>query len=64
MNDLMDFLTTSEAMIVYIVIGISCLLCLIIYIIDKSTVKRRQRHNTKELNKLVEIYKNDQTKEK
>ena len=54
MNDLMDFLTTSEAMIVYIVIGISCLLCLIIYIIDKSTVKRRQRHNTKELNKLVE----------
>lgn len=54
MEDLMDFLTSKEIIVVYIVTGLACLLCLIIYIIDKNHYKRKRRQNTKELNKLVE----------
>ena len=54
MNDLITFLTSTEIMVVYIVVGIACLLCFIIYLLDKSYYKRKRRHNTKELNKLVE----------
>ena len=54
MNDLLDLLTSSEAGIVYIVIGIASVLCFIIYLVDRNRVKARQKHNTKELNKLVE----------
>lgn len=54
MEDLMDFLTSKEIIVVYIVTGLACLLCFIIYIIDKNHYKRKRRQNTKELNKLVE----------
>lgn len=54
MNEIIEFLTSKEVIVVYIVAAIACLLCLIIYIIDKNYQKRRQRQNTKELNKLVE----------
>ncbi|MBQ2640297.1 MAG: hypothetical protein IJF92_06035 [Bacilli bacterium] len=54
MNDLVEFLTSTEIMVVYIVVGIACLLCFIIYLLDRSYYKRKRRHNTKELNKLVE----------
>ena len=54
MNELIEFLTSKEVIVVYIVASIACLLCFIIYIVDKNYQKRRQRQNTKELNKLVE----------
>ena len=54
MNDLMEFLTSKEIIVVYIVAAIACLLCFAIYLIDKNYYKRKQRHNTRELNKLVE----------
>ena len=54
MNDLVEFLTSTETMVVYIVVGVACLLCLIVYLLDKSYYKRKRRHNTRELNKVVE----------
>jgi CheY-like chemotaxis protein len=44
---------------VYIVAGCACLLCLIIYIVEKNNEKFRRRHNTRELNKLVEMVKEE-----
>lgn len=54
MNELIEFLTSQEIIVVYIVAAIACLLCFVIYLVDKNYYKRKQRHNTKELNKLVE----------
>lgn len=52
-NDLINFLTSKEIVVVYIVAAIACILCFIVYIIDKTYYKRKQRHNTRELNRLV-----------
>ena len=57
MNDLLEFLTSQEIIIVYIVAGIACFLCFIVYLIDKNNARFRQKHNTRELNKLVEKVK-------
>ena len=54
MNELIEFLTSKEIIVVYIVAAIACFLCFIVYIIDKTYYKRKRRHNTRELNKLVE----------
>lgn len=54
MNDLIEFLTSTEIIVVYIVVAVACLLCFIIYLLDKNYYKRKQKQNTKELNKLVE----------
>lgn len=54
MNELIEFLTSKEIIVVYIVAAVACALCFIIYLIDKTYYKRKQRHNTMELNKLVE----------
>lgn len=54
MNELIEFLTSKEIIVVYIVAVVACLLCFVIYLVDKNYYKRKQRHNTKELNKLVE----------
>ena len=54
MRNLINFLTSKEIIVVYIVAAIACFLAFIIYLIDKNYDKRKQRHNTKELNKLVE----------
>ena len=54
MNELINFLTSEEIMVVYIVIGLACVLCFIIYLVEKNTDKRKRRSNTRELNKLVE----------
>lgn len=54
MNELIEFLTSKEIMIVYCVAFLSCLLCVIIYIVEKNNDKFRKKQNTKELNKLVE----------
>lgn len=54
MNELIEFLTSKEIIVVYIVVAVACLLCFIIYLFDKNYYKRKRRQNTKELNKLVE----------
>lgn len=54
MNELIGLLTSKEIIVVYIVVAVACALGFAIYIIDKNYYKRKQRHNTKELNKLVE----------
>lgn len=54
MNDVIDLLTSSEMTIVYAVALVAFLLCMMIYIIDKGYEKRKKKHNTRELNKLVE----------
>lgn len=54
MNGLIKFLTTEEMLVVYALVGIASVLYLIIYILDKSYYKRKQRQNTKELRKIVD----------
>ena len=54
MNDLIEFLTSSQSIIVYIVASLACLACIIVYVVEVNNDKLRKRHNTKELNKLVE----------
>ena len=54
MNELIKFLTSTEVVIVYIVAGVLIALCLLIYAIDRGKEKRKKRHNTNELNKLVD----------
>ncbi len=58
MNEIIEFLTSQEIIVVYIVVGVALLLCLIIYLIDKNYDKRKRRQNTKKLNKLVEDVNN------
>ena len=61
--DLIEFLTSKEIIVVYIVALAACLLCFIIYLVERNNQKARQRHNTRELNKLVNEVK-EQTEEK
>ena len=52
--DIVEFLTSKEIIVVYIIAAVACLLCFIIYLVEKHNDRGRKRHNTKELNKLVE----------
>ena len=63
MNDVVEFLTSQEIMVVYIVAAIACILCFIIYLVDKSYYKRKRRQNTKELNRLVDNIEEELSKE-
>ena len=54
MSGLIDFLTTEEMIVVYALIGIASVLYFIIYFLDKTYYKRKQRQNTRELRKIVE----------
>ena len=54
MNGLIEFLTTEEMIVVYLLIGIASVLYFIIYFFDKTYYKRKQRQNTKELYKIVD----------
>lgn len=57
--DIVEFLTSKEIIVVYIVAAVACLLCFIIYLVEKNNDRGRKRHNTKELNKLVEQIKEE-----
>lgn len=57
--DIVEFLTSKEIIVVYIVAAVACLLCFIIYLTEKHNDRGRKRHNTKELNKLVEQIKEE-----
>lgn len=54
MNDLLLFLTSKEIMIVYILILAIVFLSIVVWLIERSYYKRKLRHNTKELNRLVD----------
>ena len=54
MNNLVEFLTSKQIIYIYIVAFLACLVCFIIYLVEKNNKKLRLRHNTRELNKLVE----------
>ena len=58
-SNLIEFLTSKEILIVYLIAGIACLVCFIIYLVEKNNEKLKQRHNTRELNKLVEQIKEE-----
>ena len=58
-SNLVEFLTSKEILIVYLIAGIACLVCFIIYLIERNNEKLKQRHNTRELNKLVEQIKEE-----
>lgn len=57
--DVVEFLTSKEIIVVYIIAAVACLLCFIIYLVEKHNDRGRKRHNTKELNKLVEQIKEE-----
>ena len=59
MNELLEFLTSREIIVVYIVAALACLLCFIIYLVEKNNESLRRKHNTKELNRLVEEIKEE-----
>lgn len=54
MNSLSSFLTSKEIIFVYILAGLACVICLIVYLVERNNEKLRKKHNTRELNKLVE----------
>lgn len=54
MSDIITFLTSEEIMMVYAIAFFSALLCFLIYIAQRTYDKRNKRHNTMELNQLVE----------
>lgn len=57
MNELVEFLTSEEVILVYFIAGLALFICFIVYIVEKNNDRLRKRHNTKELNKLVEQIK-------
>ena len=63
MDNLFDFLTSREIIIVYIIAAFSCLVCFIVYLVERNNDKLRRRHNTRELNKLVEKVKEEVVEE-
>lgn len=54
MNSLASFLTSKEIIFVYILAGLACFICVIVYLVERNNEKLRKKHNTRELNKLVE----------
>lgn len=57
MSNLLEFLTSKEIIIVYMISGLACAICFIIYLLEKNSESLRKKHNTRELNKLVEKIK-------
>lgn len=53
MSGLIEFLTTEEMIVVYVLVGIASVLYFVIYFLDKTAIKRKQRQNTRELEKIV-----------
>ena len=54
MNDFIQFLTSKEIMAVYVISGVVCFICLVVYIYQKTSERIRRKNNTRELNKLIE----------
>ncbi len=54
MNNLLEFISSEEVMIVGVIIFTSAILALIVFLIEKSYYKIRQKNNVKLINKIVE----------
>lgn len=54
MSDLIEFLTSKEIIVIYVLAGIALFICVVVYFIETHNRKAKLRHNTRELNKLVE----------
>jgi len=63
MDEIIEFLTSKEIIVVYLVVGVACFLYFIISLVDKNYYKRKRKHNTRELNKLVEDVHDELEKE-
>jgi len=63
MNDLLQFLTSQEIIIVYMIAALACLICFIVYLVERNNENLKRKHNTKELNKLVEEIRENLTEE-
>lgn len=59
MNEFLEFLTSSEIMIVGVIAVLGGFLGLMLFIFEKTSYRRKQRHNTRELNDLVGDVKMD-----
>ncbi len=59
MNGLLEFLTSKEIIVVYVVAGLACALCFIIYLVERNNSRLKRKQNTKELNRLVEVVKEE-----
>ena len=57
--DIVEFLTSKEIIVVYIVAAVACLLCFSVYLVEKHNDRGLKRHNTKVLNRLVEQVKEE-----
>jgi len=57
MSSFIEFLTSKEIIIVYIISGLAFFMCLIIFIAEKNNDRLRRKHNTRESNKLVKQIK-------
>ena len=58
-SNLVEFLTSKEILIIYLLAAVALLVCFIIYLIERNNEKLKQKHNTRELNKLVEQIKEE-----
>lgn len=53
MNELIQFFSSKEIIVICCISFLACLLCVIIYIVEKNSDRYKKKHNTRELNKLV-----------
>ena len=56
---LVEFLTSKEIIVVYAIAAVASLLCFIIFLVERNNDKARRKHNTRELNKLIEEVKDE-----
>ena len=63
MDNLIEFLTSSNAIIIYITCFVLCMGVFISYYLKKNSNKRRQKQNTKELENIVANEKEEKIKQ-
>lgn len=64
MNELFEFITSEEVMIVGVIILTASILALIVFLIEKNYYKRKQKNNTKQIHKIVEDEQDNIVEEK
>ena len=58
-SNLLEFLTSKEILIVYLLAAVAMLVCFIIYLVERNNENLKLKHNTRELYKLVEQIKEE-----
>lgn len=64
MNELFEFVTSEEMIIVGLIILTASILALIVFFIEKNYYKRKQKNNTKQIHKIVEEEQDNIVEEK